>query len=168
MAQFAISIDGTGAWLSTKRRWASPGFMPGPPPGKGAPLKFISDGFSKTMLIGEQAGLPEVIPIPTEAGHGSRFVSNGWFDKDGLWWTSWINASRNTGISYSVNQKNFGGLFSFHPGGVNASMCDGSVRFLDEAIDEVTLHRLFTRAGGDYELGAAFVDSAERRQVIDE
>ena len=38
--------------------------------------------------------------------------------------------------------------FSFHQGGCNAVMVDGSVHFLSEAIDPVTLRRLVTRAEG--------------------
>ncbi|NLY01574.1 MAG: DUF1559 domain-containing protein [Rhodopirellula sp.] len=38
---------------------------------------------------------------------------------------------------------------SFHPGGVNMSLGDGSVRFLSETINLATYHALATRAGGD-------------------
>jgi prepilin-type processing-associated H-X9-DG protein len=38
---------------------------------------------------------------------------------------------------------------SFHVGGVNALFCDGSVRFVRNAIDPVTWSSLGTRAGGE-------------------
>lgn len=38
--------------------------------------------------------------------------------------------------------------FSFHPGGCNVVMVDGSVRFLDEQLDPVTMRYLVTRAEG--------------------
>jgi prepilin-type N-terminal cleavage/methylation domain-containing protein/prepilin-type processing-associated H-X9-DG protein len=38
---------------------------------------------------------------------------------------------------------------SNHPGGVNFAFCDGSVRFLPQAISLVTLQALSTRAGGE-------------------
>jgi prepilin-type N-terminal cleavage/methylation domain-containing protein/prepilin-type processing-associated H-X9-DG protein len=38
--------------------------------------------------------------------------------------------------------------FSFHPGGCNAVLCDGSVRFLAEELDFATLRYLITRAEG--------------------
>ena len=38
--------------------------------------------------------------------------------------------------------------FSFHTGGCNALLCDGSVRFLAETLDPITLRRLVTRAEG--------------------
>ena len=36
---------------------------------------------------------------------------------------------------------------SHHPGGMNAAFCDGSVRFLSDAVAGETLHGLITRAG---------------------
>ncbi len=38
---------------------------------------------------------------------------------------------------------------SFHPGGVNACMTDGSVRFIKDSIDGNTWSALWTRAGGE-------------------
>ena len=38
--------------------------------------------------------------------------------------------------------------FSFHAGGCNAVLLDGSVRFLDEALDPITMRRLVTSAEG--------------------
>jgi prepilin-type N-terminal cleavage/methylation domain-containing protein/prepilin-type processing-associated H-X9-DG protein len=39
---------------------------------------------------------------------------------------------------------------SHHPGGVNASLADGSVRFLGNSIDRQTWRALWTRAGDDF------------------
>jgi prepilin-type N-terminal cleavage/methylation domain-containing protein/prepilin-type processing-associated H-X9-DG protein len=44
----------------------------------------------------------------------------------------WVNAAR-----------------SRHPGGVNACLCDGSVRFIDDTIELAAWHALWTRAGGE-------------------
>jgi prepilin-type N-terminal cleavage/methylation domain-containing protein/prepilin-type processing-associated H-X9-DG protein len=44
----------------------------------------------------------------------------------------WVNAAR-----------------SYHVGGVNACLCDGSVRFILDSVDAVTWHALWTRAGGE-------------------
>jgi prepilin-type processing-associated H-X9-DG protein len=40
-------------------------------------------------------------------------------------------------------------LFSFHPGGVNVLMGDGSVRFLKDSVSPVTLRGLVTAQGGE-------------------
>lgn len=41
------------------------------------------------------------------------------------------------------------GVFSFHPGGANVAMGDGSVRFLRESTSLAVLKALSTRAGGE-------------------
>jgi prepilin-type processing-associated H-X9-DG protein len=40
-------------------------------------------------------------------------------------------------------------LFSFHPGGINALFGDGSVKFLKESINIVTLRHIVTLRGGE-------------------
>ena len=40
-------------------------------------------------------------------------------------------------------------LFSYHPGGVNILMGDGSVRFLRDTVNIVTLRGLVTLKGGE-------------------
>jgi prepilin-type processing-associated H-X9-DG protein len=43
----------------------------------------------------------------------------------------------------------WGGAYSFHPGGMNVLLCDGSVRFLKETIDREAFRALTTKAGGE-------------------
>jgi prepilin-type processing-associated H-X9-DG protein len=38
---------------------------------------------------------------------------------------------------------------SYHPGGINAAMCDGAVQFLADSIDPTTFRALTTRSGGE-------------------
>lgn len=45
------------------------------------------------------------------------------------------------------------GARSYHPGGVNVCLCDGSVRFVANTIDVTTWHALWTRAGGEVAAG---------------
>jgi prepilin-type processing-associated H-X9-DG protein len=40
-------------------------------------------------------------------------------------------------------------IFSYHPGGANILFGDGSVRFLKESLNVVTLRSLVTLAGGE-------------------
>jgi prepilin-type processing-associated H-X9-DG protein len=40
-------------------------------------------------------------------------------------------------------------LFSFHPGGINILMGDGSVRFLKDSVNVVTLRALISLNGGE-------------------
>ena len=50
------------------------------------------------------------------------------------------NASHNPGLAAAR---------SYHPGGVNVLMADGSVRFVRDGIDPVTWRAMGTRAGGE-------------------
>ena len=47
------------------------------------------------------------------------------------------------------NTQKFFGAFSMHPGGFNALMCDGSVRFLRLSISPAVFKTLITRSGND-------------------
>ena len=123
---------------------------------KRARLKFITDGLSKTMLIGEMAGAPT--PIPHVDFARDRFKHDALADRYGLAWSSWINGEW-TLFHHSINDSNFRNLYSFHTGGVNASMCDGSVRFIEENVDMRVLHRMFTRGGHEDELMISFLNS---------
>ncbi len=75
------------------------------------------------MLLGEQAGRPNAYyggirgdKIYTR--HSTSFFS--------------LVTGAHQGLIRTINHSNNHGLFGFHPGGVNITMCDGSVHFLDE------------------------------------
>jgi prepilin-type N-terminal cleavage/methylation domain-containing protein/prepilin-type processing-associated H-X9-DG protein len=55
------------------------------------------------------------------------------------------NTSAQGFVSYPAHY----GMSSFHPGGANILMCDGSVRFLKNTTNVVTVWSLGTRAGGE-------------------
>ena len=48
-----------------------------------------------------------------------------------------------------VNCSNNYSFYSFHPGGVNVCMADGSVRFLSNTTSATTVAALITKAGGE-------------------
>lgn len=118
------------------------------------PLLGITDGLSNTLLLAEDAGRPNVF----QKGFGDTGVNTadgfGWADPDagcsidgvvpgakGVAWT--------TGGTCIMNCTNDSELFSFHTGGINATMADGSVRFIRENLNAATLAALVTASGGD-------------------
>lgn len=100
----------------------------------------ISDGLSKTLLIVECAGRPQVFRgNKTPTGEINQCV--GWIDNLGPFKLDPMNsngiknpkASPNAGSP--MNATNDGECFSFHPNGMNTVFCDGSTKFLIEDID---------------------------------
>jgi hypothetical protein len=115
-------------------------------------LKDITDGVSKTALILERAALPD------------RYFQNGsqvelhdppayrTFGNVGLWaisgekLLSYLQIEGNMRI---VNGDNLHGLYSFHPGGAQVAIVDGSVQFIAESIETKTMLALISRDGGE-------------------
>ena len=112
---------------------------------EGCKIGAISDGASSTFAVGETTG----------GGPGTHL---------GHLWASWNVGDVGDGINgYSTvpgggrwpdppgsyGEARPGGFSSYHPGGCHFLMCDGSVHFIDEMVEQRTLETLATRAGGD-------------------
>ncbi|MFY9255909.1 MAG: DUF1559 domain-containing protein [Fuerstiella sp.] len=92
-------------------------------------LKSITDGTSNTLLIMEARGTSIVWSEPRDVGIATNPVS--------------VNEGTNQlDVSDSV-------LSSYHRGGAQALLADGSVRFVSQNIDPQVLQALVTKAGGE-------------------
>lgn len=108
----------------------------------------ILDGTSNTILMAECAGRPQL-------WHGRKPVPNAWLS--GGSWASrnllWCRGSKSDGTAFygpcAINCTNDREVYSFHPGGANVVFADGSMHFLNAAIDIRVFARLATRAGGE-------------------
>ncbi len=135
----------------------------------GTRIRDISDGTSNTMLIAEDAGRPRLYIGRRPANNpksgivsGTPFVADGWswadinsgFSVDGSNTAGLPNVSNNNGTTTilgtcSMNCSNDSEMYSFHTGGVQALLADGSVRFLSENLSGATLVGLITLQGGE-------------------
>jgi prepilin-type N-terminal cleavage/methylation domain-containing protein/prepilin-type processing-associated H-X9-DG protein len=118
------------------------------------PILAITDGTSNTMLVGEIAGKPRLYRAGRDMGKDLDFSYGGlggWADpSSGL---SKLYGSSADGTvtpgNCVVNCSNDYGLYSFHTGGANVVLCDGSVRFLKASAAAPTVVALITRSGGE-------------------
>jgi hypothetical protein len=115
-------------------------------------FKHITDGVSQTTLLLERAGLPDRhfdSGNTVEPHDPPRFRTWG---NVGLWAISAETLLNHlqveTGVP-AINGDNLHGLYSFHPGGSQAALVDGSVHFLPESMDTQTLLSLVSRDGGE-------------------
>ncbi|MDR3619548.1 MAG: DUF1559 domain-containing protein [Paludisphaera borealis] len=110
----------------------------------GAPLSVVTDGLSNTLMFAEMSGGAVMY------GRGGKKIG----DNDLAFGhigalnrlsqrTYSFDGKIQFGGNCVVNCTNYGGSsFSFHPGGVNVAMGDGSVRFVKETVATTTLFSL--------------------------
>lgn len=127
----------TTAGTSSERQQASLGAIRKE---KGIAFKDVTDGLSKTILIGEGGGkatssandplMPSIWVCTTD--------NNGWMTQMLRYGATKINAGSST---------SFG---SYHPGGATVAMCDGSVRFISDRVEFIAgaLSGGYTLTGG--------------------
>ena len=115
----------------------------------------ITDGTSNTILMAEDTGRPKRWQagqlIPGVYTNGAAWSTNGLLQGQG----STPNGVTQPGPC-AINCTNSREVYSFHPGGANVLMADGSVRFLRAGIDIRIFARLVTRAGGEIVSGDGF------------
>jgi prepilin-type N-terminal cleavage/methylation domain-containing protein/prepilin-type processing-associated H-X9-DG protein len=109
-------------------------------------LRDVSDGLSNTIAIVERAGKPIDLlhgePNVTTNNPKAHYPGQGgWSASNTFAWS--INSD---GIG--INESNSAGIYSFHPGGANVAIADGSVKFLSDSINFSTLVSLFGRSDG--------------------
>ena len=123
----------------------------------------VSDGLSKTMFIEEDAGRPLFYVAAGKRGPDNHIYSLKGMVVNGMTfgaeWAFPSNSSQalhgttNDGLSYGgtcfMNCTNNFELYSFHPGGSNVLLGDGSVRFMADDGSPVVFAAAVTRSGGE-------------------
>lgn len=123
-------------------------------------IKFgeVTDGLSNTILIGEEAGRQKLYfrgkPIPGSTLLDGGLTLNSYYGDHnvarqlrGYAGTDPSNP-RLPGCS-AINVFNENGLYSFHSGGIQVVLGDGSVQFLSENTATSIFASLITRNGGE-------------------
>ncbi|WP_040351935.1 DUF1559 domain-containing protein [Blastopirellula marina] len=119
----------------------------------------ITDGLSNTMFFFERSNFPNVVKANGSPKDVSEYSYQQVVDTNFQgWWASTqhdrIRSWNFDGTIYYgpcvVNCTNdWGGAYSFHAGGMNASAGDGSVRFVSETVDKLTFRAFVGRNEGE-------------------
>jgi prepilin-type processing-associated H-X9-DG protein len=113
-------------------------------------IKNITDGVSKTIMIVENAGRPNIY-------FNGRLKTPAAFSKDGTGWADPDNGGTLSGVdtfgnapgTTVINGSNDGEPYSFHVGGAQFCFADGSAHFIQDTITAVAFQALVTRSGGE-------------------
>ncbi len=126
---------------------------------QGSKFADITDGLSNTILMTEDANRPEYWVkgrrvsnlAPPFGGDGPGVVTGGvWADHQKGFGIEGTSADGLTLVGdCAINCSNAYEIYSFHTGGANAAMADGSVRFLREGLSIRILAALSTRGAGE-------------------
>lgn len=111
-------------------------------------MRDATDGLSNSIMYTECAGKPDIWSVGRKTG-GTNFKT-GWASHATGFDPKMFVPGGCTGTgSCSVNCCNDQAVYSFHTGGANVGMGDGSVRFLSANIASTIFIALLTRANGD-------------------
>ncbi len=117
----------------------------------------ILDGTSNTMVLGEDAGRPQLWRVGTLVSEQVGNTAASWADRNNLIAPQGSHPDGTQRLGpCAMNCTNNNELYSFHPGGVNAVFADGSVHFLRAGMNLTTLAALITRSGGEVLKGDEF------------
>ena len=122
----------------------------------GSKFRDITDGTTNTIIVHESAGRTQWLRRDRTTG---QLVANkpefgGWFD----YWSGpcagWMYGFEDNGVTTKgprfINATNkWANPFSFHTGGVNVALADGSVRFLSDTASNLAFIALCTDSGGE-------------------
>ena len=96
------------------------------------------------MLYFEQSGRPTIY---FDGGEMEPRPDTG---LPGAWTMAGGQTIRSEMDRARINVDNALGAYSFHQGGANVVMCDGSVHFLSASMNPFVFQALFTRSGAEH------------------
>jgi prepilin-type N-terminal cleavage/methylation domain-containing protein/prepilin-type processing-associated H-X9-DG protein len=128
--------------------------------GRDTPILSITDGTSNTLMITEAGGRPNHYLLSRDTGNGPPSNEGfGWSDPDtgsgsldACNPTTGVVNTNSVGVGAGncvMNCNNDSEPYSFHPGGINCCLADGSVRFVRSSVPAATFGALVTARGNE-------------------
>jgi len=129
-----------------------------------AGLEQITDGTSNTLLLAERVGGPDLYskggvrldltPLGYPPAKVAAINGGGWINPlngvGTLYGSAYVvttaNITDDGPCAINCTNMTYRNMYSFHPGGVNLLLADGSVRFISETMDPFIVGSLFTRS----------------------
>ncbi len=109
---------------------------------------YITDGLSNTLLVVEQAGKPDVYGPDAVRIEGERGADYTWVNADPRSFIPY-NTTFQFELDRYVLGHNHVNAYGFHPRGVQAAFCDGSVRWLADNTSISVFIAVVSREGGE-------------------
>lgn len=113
----------------------------------------VTDGLSNSLMVGEVSGGPQTYNSKKQviAGQDLKERFHNWAAQNRISFRGFsLDGLTQFGGSCLINCNSAGSnLYSFHTGGVTILLGDGSVRFLSENVDSLTVTRLVTVQDGN-------------------
>jgi prepilin-type N-terminal cleavage/methylation domain-containing protein len=110
-------------------------------------VRQITDGLSKTYLVGEKTITPENYVNGLDNGDDQSALSGA--DIDLVRWTQNYRSNKFAPWPDTPGVEQYFRFGSAHPGILNMALCDGSVRAIDYSVDPETHRRLGNREDGE-------------------
>ena len=113
-------------------------------------LASITDGTSHTFMVLELSSV-SLSGANVQGFSANPFISVGhWSDGYGMFTHSGVRNIEPNCLAYHEDTRT---PRSFHPGGLNACLADGSVQFVSETVESNVYYATFTRASANYPAG---------------
>lgn len=107
-------------------------------------VKDVSDGTSKTIMLAESAGKPDLYTQGAKGDATGKQIpvgaGTGWADPD---------SGFTVNTQPVINRHNDAEIYAFHSGGAQLCFADASVRFISDSLETAVGIALITRAGGE-------------------